>query len=308
MAWKLPPGWTEAPPGELSVAGFKLPSEGGQANVSITPLPDLSGREADIVGMWREQAGAPILSPEEAEASLKPIELAGASGKFFEVEGTRDGKPMHIVTAMLNRADGTWFFKLQGDDPAVTNQKPAFLEFLKSVRFEDVVPAADELAKTGNAERTSGDSPASAAEPKTPSTPPAAPPSLEAPDGWRTLPAGQMQIAKYAVPDQGDAKAEVAVSMFSSDTGGPTANIARWRRQMSLPEASDEEVGAMAKPLDSSLPGAILAELKNEKRRMLGAIVPRASGWWFYKLVGDEAAVTAARDSFLNFVKSQPKS
>src|SRR4051812_26458183 len=56
MAWKLPPGWTEAPPGELSVAGFKLPSDGGQASVSITPLPDLSGREADIVGMWREQA------------------------------------------------------------------------------------------------------------------------------------------------------------------------------------------------------------------------------------------------------------
>jgi len=320
LGWTLPPGWVEAPAGTMSVANFKLQAEGGQATVSVTPLGDLSGHEPEVVQMWREQVGAPPLQPGEAEAALKPIDVAGGSGRLFEITGTRDQKASHIVTAMFNRADGTWFFKLAGDDAAVTAQKPAFLEFLKSIRFEDAVPAKAELTKAtpepGAAKPDSDSTPGTAAAkpagppPATSSAPAASatPPTLDPPTGWTPLPAGQMQIAKYSLPAQGDAKAEVAVSMFSSDTGGPVANIARWRRQLNLPEASEQEIAALGQPLDPSLPGALVADLKNEQRRMIGAIVPRPSGWWFYKLTGDDAAVSAAREAFLNFAKSQPKS
>ena len=305
LAWTLPPGWTEATPGQMSVASFKLPSDAGQAGVSITPLPDLSGREADVVSLWRQQAGAPELPADQVESTLKPVEVAGGSGKLVEIDGTRDGKATRIVSAMFNRPDGTWFFKLAGDDAAVAAQKPAFLDFLKSVRFEDALSAGKVVAGAP-ANSTDPSKPPEVAKAAT-NEPPTVP-ALEAPEGWRPLTAGQMQVAKYSVPEQGDAKAEVAVSMFSSDTGGPVANIARWRRQLGLPEATESEIAPMAKPLDPSLPGALLAELQNEKRWMIGAIVPRASGWWFYKLTGDEAAVAAAPDSFLSFVKSQPKS
>ncbi len=292
MAWTLPAGWSQTEAGKMSAASFVAAGKSGQATVAITPLPDLAGREAMIVNMWRAQAGAAELDPAQAEAALVPVEAAGKEGKLFEVNGTRDGKATRIVTAMLNRPDGTWFFKLQGDDGAVAEQKPAFLEFLKSVRFEDqpaTVAAASPVAP-----------------PPVPSLP-LTPPALTPPADWRPLPTGQMQVAKYAVPDAGSAKAEVAVSMFNSDTGGATANIIRWRRQLGLPEIPEPEVAGLAQPLDSALPGALVADLQNEQRRMVGAIVPRAGAWWFYKLSGDAAAVAAARDSFLLFARQPPQ-
>ena len=46
--------------------------------------------------------------------------------------------------------------------------------------------------------------------------------------------------------------------------------------------------------------------MTNNGKRLIGAIVPRGSQWFFYKLLGDEAAVAAQRDAFVAFVKSEP--
>ena len=80
---------------------------------------------------------------------------------------------------------------------------------MKSVRIKEVAPAADTAAPS--------DSAAS---------------KWKIPAGWKTLAAGQMQAAKFAVPDVGAAKAEVTISISPSDTGGLLANIRRWRGQI----------------------------------------------------------------------------
>jgi len=53
-------------------------------------------------------------------------------------------------------------------------------------------------------------------------------------------------------------------------------------------------------------PGPVLADLSNDNRRLLGAIVPKEGHWWFYKMLGDAAVVNAEHDAFVQFVKSQP--
>jgi hypothetical protein len=296
LTWTLPVGWKETGPGQMSVASFSIDAEGaGKAGVAITPLPNMAGQETMIVNMWRQQAGAPDLDPSQAEAALTPLEIAGGSGKFFEINSEREGKPSRIVTAMLTRDNNTWFFKLQGEAPAVEAQKAAFLDFLKSIKFEEKA-----LAAVTNPPAPG--SPTPAAEPDQP--------TFQAPEGWRKRPAGQMQVARFAVPEQGEAAAEVAVSMFTSDTGGPVANVARWRRQLGMPEIPESDVQPLIQPLEGLEEGAdgVMIDLQQEKRRLIGAIVHRGDKWWFYKLLGDEPAVTAARESFLNFAKAQPKS
>jgi hypothetical protein len=294
ITWKLPVGWTENGPGPMSLVNFGIESGGGKATVAISPLPDMSGKEAVVVNISRQKAGAPELKDEEAEAALKPVELADGSGKMFEITTEFQGKPTQIVTAIFNRGSNSWFFKLQGDAAVVEAQKPVFLEFLKSIQFEEKAVAAitnppppPDASATATAE--SGK------------------PAFQAPEGWRTLIAGQMQVAKFAVPMQGEETAQVTVSVFPNDTGGPVANIARWRRQLGMPDVPAPEVGALIKPIEGVEDG-IYADLQHEKRRLIGAIVHRGDQWWFYKLMGDEAAVAAARESFLNFAKSQPKS
>lgn len=119
-----------------------------------------------------------------------------------------------------------------------------------------------------------------------------------------------MQFAKFAVKTADGAKADVSVSVFPSDTGGTLENVNRWRRQLGMPAVDEAGLQECITPLEGAsiagAPGAILADLTHENRRMLGAIVPRNGKWWFYKMMGDLAAVGAERDNFVHFVKTQP--
>ena len=46
--------------------------------------------------------------------------------------------------------------------------------------------------------------------------------------------------------------------------------------------------------------------MTNNNKRLLGAIVPREGRYWFYKLLGDAAAVAPEKDAFIAFAKSKP--
>lgn len=278
LRYALPAGWQEGGGSAMSLVNFVIKTKDGEATVNITPLAGMMGREAAIVNMWRAQVGQPALSAAEVAAAFVPVEIAGGSGQLFEVLGTREKEPLRIVTAFAHRGDDSWFYKLQGHETVVAAQKPAFIEFLKSVRIEDDPEAAK------------------SAQPA---------PKWTVPAGWEPLAAGQMQRAKFAVPAQGEAKAEVSVSVFPSDTGGTLANVNRWRRQLGLGDTDQAGLKDFVTPLGGS-PAAQLVDLAHENRRMLGAIVPRDGQWWFYKMLGDAPAVNAAREAFVGFAQSAP--
>jgi hypothetical protein len=98
----------------------------------------------------------------------------------------------------------------------------------------------------------------------------------------------------------------VFVSVFPNDTGGTLANVNRWRRQLKLAETDETGLASMAAPLDAAISNSVLVDMTNDTQRMLGAIVPRGGQWWFYKLLGDSAAVGAERENFIRFAKSNP--
>jgi len=215
---------------------------------------------------------------------IKEVPVAGAAGKMFEVTDGEGEKATRFVVAFTHRPEGSLFFKIQGGDAAVTAQKPAFFEFLKGVKFvEGGTPP-----------------PAPAPAPEPPALP------GKVPEGWTAVAPGPMQQAKFAVPEKDGAKAEVMVSIFPSATGTTVENVKRWRRQLALAEIDDAEVAKLARPLEGAAEGAVLVDLQNESRSMVGAIVPRGGQWWFYKLLGDAPAVAGARAAFVDFAKGTP--
>jgi len=284
ISYTLPPDWKDLGANEMSLANIHVKTEAGEASVNITPLGSMAGGESAIVNMWREQVGQPPLPDSEAAATLSPVDIGGESGQLFEITGQRAGEPLKIVTAFVHRSDGSWFYKMQGPEIVVTGQKPAFIGFLKSVHIQDTGATA-----------------ATAPEPAQ-STPQF---HWKTPEGWQTLAPGQMQVAKFALPARGDAKAEVFVSIFPSDTGGVLANVNRWRRQVGLGEIDEAGLKSCVSPLEG-VPDAILVSLTNENRSLLGAIVPRNGQWWFYKLLGDTPAITPEHDNFVHFAQSPP--
>src|SRR5216117_1201212 len=112
LTWVLPKGWKETGPGAMSQASFAISgADGREAQVTITQLGRLAGRDPEIVNMWREQVGLEPLSPEEAARQFQPVTVGGEPGNLFEIQGTpREGAaPARIVTAMVHRPEGSWF-------------------------------------------------------------------------------------------------------------------------------------------------------------------------------------------------------
>jgi hypothetical protein len=299
LTWTLPPGWQEAGPGQMSLVTFNITGDAGaQADVAVTPLPGLTGKEAAIVNMWRQQVGLPELSDDEALKQLTPVKIGDADGKMFEVTGkSGNGAPKKIVTAIMPRGEVSWFYKLQGDAALVDAQKPAFVEFLKSVKIEDA-PASETASAPGGLPPMGASGPDVAAAP--------GPQHWSVPPDWKALAPGAMQVAKFALPDQNGAKADVTVSTFPSATGGTLANVNRWRRQLGLAAITDADLPTAVTALDAQLPDAVLVDLSNNNRRLIGAIVPREGQWYFYKLLGDAGAVGPQKDAFIAFAKLQP--
>ena len=292
VTWTLPEGWKEVTPGRLSVAAFAVAGDGGrEGQVSITPLPALAGREADIVNMWREQLGMASMPAEDALKQLQAVEVAGEAGKLFELSNRPAGATnmQAVVTAFVHRADASWFYRFTGDAEVVTAQKPTFISFLKTVRVKE--SAAPVAGVGAGAEEAAPDTSGF---------------KWQVPKGWKALAAGQMQVAKFAVPERGAARAEVSVSIFPSDTGGMLGNVNRWRRQIGLPDVAQTDLASSATPLDPKLPGAMLVDVTNAPKRLVGAIVQRGSRWFFYKLLGDAEAVAPEKDAFAAFARSEP--
>lgn len=293
VTWgKLPAGWTEAGAGQMSVASFNIAGDGKQqATVTITPLRGLAGKEALIVNMWRQQVGLAELPEGDAAKQLAPVEIGAGAGKMFDVTGKSEGAALRIVTAMQHRGDASWFFKLAGNDALVQAQKPAFAAFLKTIKISEVPAPTAAMPAMGSAPQPGEAAPAAASDWKTPA-------------GWKSVTPGPMQAAKFSVPDKDGAKADVMVSVFPNPTGGTLGNVNRWRGQIGLSPVTDAELPPLVKPLDEKIADAVVADMANNGRRLVGAIVPRSGQWFFFKLLGDDAAVAAQKDAFLAFVKS----
>ena len=110
-----------------------------------------------------------------------------------------------------------------------------------------------------------------------------------------------MQDGKFLV---GGGKAVVTISVFQGSTGGVLANVNRWRAQIGLPAVDEKGLGPLLTPLDLPDAKATLIDMIGPKERMAAAIVPRGGQTWFFKMLGEEAAVGAEKAAFVEFVKS----
>ena len=202
VAWKLPAGWEEAPAGEMRLASFRAKGGDGQvADVGIFPLPGMAGSDLSNVNRWRGQVGQGPVTEEELAKIAEPVPVSGETAKLYDQAGENPGSgdKTRILAAILRREGVAWFFKMTGPDTLVAQQKPAFVDWLKSVSFAAPVaqaelppshPPIDSLpTATGATSAASGSS---------------SKPQWQVPPTWREMPAGQFLVAKFTVPADND--------------------------------------------------------------------------------------------------------
>jgi len=138
------------------------------------------------------------------------------------------------------------------------------------------------------------------------------------PPSWVARPAiSSMRLVEFDVPRTDGTHAEVVVYYFGLGQGGSAdANIARWRAQFTGPDGSEVTPHVMA--VDGTPFTTTIAEFEGAYARGVGmggaesvpdqglvaAVVETPKGNLFFQLFGDQAAVQATREDFLELVTS----
>jgi hypothetical protein len=297
LKYMLPSGWKEKDLGQMRVASFEAPAKDGKASdVSVIPLGAMpASAELDNLNMWRKAVGLPEVDKVESE----PVTIGSAQGKLYDVSG--DKATGHIVVAVLDKDGMSWYFKMTGTDAGVREQKPAFLDFLKSVSFEAApAAAANPHGTMPMMGMGAGTTPTDA-----PVTPAAS--GAPVPAGWKEVAPTQFLLAKYVIQGSGDAKAEASVSTAG---GGTLANVNRWRGQLGLAQLSEEDFSKQAQSIDVGGMKGTMVQMEGtdgrtgKKARLVGIIVPGPVDTWFYKLMGDPQIVDQQKDAFTKFIQA----
>lgn len=289
--WKVPADWQQLPSTEMRLGNFLAQgADGKKAEITVLSFPGNVGSELDNVNRWRNQLGLPPVTQESLGA--ENFNIDGAAAKIYDFTSG----PKRLIVAALPRNGVTWFFKMLGDEPVVGAQRSAFVEFLKSVSFAqshpaDAIPAAPVSTNVKKVPEPAGDKPA-----------------WDAPADWNAVMPTAMIHSKFVIAGEQNSKAEVTVSVFPGDAGGPLANVNRWRNQLGL--APVDAMEKLVSSVDVIGGKAMLVDMSGDdartgqKARLIAAIVSRNGRTWFYKLMGDEGVVAKQKDAFVKFVQT----
>ncbi len=134
--WTAPADWEAQPLGTMRKGSWKIPGpSGGSAEVSVLVFPGDVGGDLANVNRWAGQVGLGPMTQAQLDAERQQHALTTASddtGFFVHFDGPGG---QSVVGAIIPHAGASWFFKLMGDTATVQAQTPAFLDFVRSVRF-----------------------------------------------------------------------------------------------------------------------------------------------------------------------------
>ena len=307
---RLPKGWTETSTGSsgMRFASFLVAGlHGHDVDISIVPIPEMRAGELDNVNRWRGQVGLGPITGTELDQQAQEAPIGPFQGRVFDM--TSETPVIHgshhqrILAASLPKPGRTWYFKMSGVAETVGEQKPAFLEFLKSLEIEEPEPSAVRKAMAPSMMQPMG-----AVSPP----PPQATPAWTTPEGWVESPGNSMRIATFLVKREGGGSGEVAVTKFPGDVGTMHGNIERWRGQVGLGSIDPGDVGRYSRSLDWEGVDATLVDTSGVRegerdpssQRILTVIVSKDGYKWFFKLTGDTELVGQEEKNLIEFAKS----
>jgi hypothetical protein len=129
------------------------------------------------------------------------------------------------------------------------------------------------------------------------------------PDGWTEAPSGMMSVATFRVED-GIRSAEITISPLAGTAGGLMANVGRWRSQIGLDKASDEQLNKDTRNMTVAGMPAHYVELVGpesagaKRQSILGVVLEHGSTTWFIKMRGDSQLVAKEKPNFDAFIQS----
>jgi len=132
ITYAPPEGWRMHAPSGMRVATLSAGPEDLAAVSTVVPLAGPAGGLYSNVNRWRGQVGLPPLGEEAIDTSAHRIEIDGSQGYYFDLIGSERA----ILGVIVTRGDTTWFIKIDGPSPIVTQEKDRFEALARSIRFK----------------------------------------------------------------------------------------------------------------------------------------------------------------------------
>jgi len=130
LTWTSPANWAPKSLGSMRKGSYSIKGDGGEADLSITAFPGATGGLEANLNRWRGQVGLPPLPPAEVVAAVEKISANGLD--LIVADYGNNGS--RLLGAIVPHGGSSWFFKLTGPDALVAREKPAFLDFLRTVK------------------------------------------------------------------------------------------------------------------------------------------------------------------------------
>ena len=139
--WEVPAGWQESLPGPPLLARFEIRGDGGQAQVTVSALPQDAGGLLANVNRWRvQQLGLSAASEANLSQLITALDVMGGKAMLLDMSGQNQmtKEKVRLISVIVPREGQTWFYKLMGDPAVAGREKTAFIKFVQSVRYPNV--------------------------------------------------------------------------------------------------------------------------------------------------------------------------
>ena len=128
----------------------------------------------------------------------------------------------------------------------------------------------------------------------------------EAPISWIPNNKSTIRTASYLIPSA-KGSADLSVTHFPGDAGGVTANVNRWRKQLSLPEITQREIELNSQNFKSNIGSYQIYKIINPENKESGflcAIIPANNFTIFIKLNSYPKTIDNLMEEFIEFSSS----
>lgn len=132
------------------------------------------------------------------------------------------------------------------------------------------------------------------------------------PAGWQEQPPASMRVGSFLIQGENGMPVDVSVIPLGGEAGGDLANINRWRGQINLEPIREADLpqesriitpgGRRMRLVDFASRDLLIDDRR--KKRVIAAIFMQGETAWFFKMTGEDAAVGAAKPSFIKFLES----
>ncbi len=135
VKYTVPAGWTEKPASGMRLASFEIPSDAGNAEVTIISA---GGDSRSNVARWQRQltpaAGDEVV--EKVLQSAEKIEVNGTPAELYVIKGAEGpSQPAFLASIIPWRPDQALFVKFSGPASVADQNQDAFRAFVKSLTW-----------------------------------------------------------------------------------------------------------------------------------------------------------------------------